>query len=84
MLRMELQQRGVEKTFIEEAVSAVTREDELTAARALVEKKLRRLTGKPNPDEERKLLSMLVRKGFSHSIVQQIRGEIRQRTDHAE
>lgn len=82
MLRMELQQRGVEKTIVEEAVSAVSREDELAAARALVEKKLRRLTGKPNPDEERKLLSMLMRKGFSHSIVQQIRGEMRQRTDH--
>jgi len=84
MLRMELQQRGIEKSIIEEAVSAVTREEELAAARALVEKKLRRLSGQPNPDEERKLLSMLQRKGFSHSLVQQIRGEIRQRMDHSE
>ena len=81
MLRMELQQRGVEKAIVEEAVSAVSREDELSAARALIEKKVRRLQGPPNPDEERRLLSMLMRKGFSHTIVQQIRGELRQRTD---
>ncbi|CFJ35885.1 recombination regulator RecX [Mycobacterium tuberculosis] len=81
MLRMELQQRGVEKAIVEEAVSAVSRENELSAARALIEKKVRRLQGPPNPDEERRLLSMLMRKGFSHTIVQQIRGELRQRTD---
>jgi regulatory protein len=81
MLRMELQQRGVEKGIVEDAVRAVSREDELAAARSLIEKKTRRLQGPPNPDEERKLLSMLMRKGFSHAVVQQIRGELRQRTD---
>lgn len=81
MLRMELQQRGVEKAVVEEAVSAVSRDDELAAARSLVEKKTRRLQGPPNPDEERRLLSMLMRKGFSHSIIQQIKGELRQHSD---
>ncbi|MGG4496684.1 RecX family transcriptional regulator [Brevibacillus reuszeri] len=79
MLRMELQQRGVDRSIVEEAVSHVSKESELEAARSLIEKKARRLQGPPNPDEERKLLSMLMRKGFSHSIVQQIRGELRQR-----
>lgn len=81
MLRIELQQRGVDKGIVDEAVRAVSREDELTAARALIEKKVRRLTGAPDAAEERKLLSMLLRKGFSHGVVQQIRGELRQRTD---
>jgi regulatory protein len=81
MLRMELQQRGVDRGTVDEAVSAVSREDELEAARALVEKKVRRLQGPPNPDEERRLLSMLMRKGFSQGIIQQIRGELRQRKD---
>lgn len=81
MLRIELQQRGVDKGIVDEAVRAVSREDELTAARALIEKKARRLTGAPDAAEERKLLSMLLRKGFSHGVVQQIRGELRQRTD---
>ncbi|MGG1661335.1 RecX family transcriptional regulator [Brevibacillus sp. NRS-1366] len=81
MLRMELQQRGVEKSIVEDAVKGVSREAELEAARALIEKKARRLQGPPTPEEERKLLSMLMRKGFSHAIVQQIRGELRQRSD---
>jgi regulatory protein len=81
MLRMELQQRGIDRSIVEDAVRGVSREDELVAARALIEKKARRLTGPPNPDEERKLLSMLMRKGFSHGVIQQIRGELRLRTD---
>ena len=81
MLRMELTQRGVDKAIAEDAVQGVSREAELEAARALIEKKARRITGAPNPDEERKLLAMLMRKGFSHSIIQQVRAELRQRRD---
>lgn len=81
MLRMELQQRGVDRNIVDDAVRGVSREDELIAARALIEKKARRLEGPPEPEEERKLLSMLMRKGFSHGVVQQIRGELRQRSD---
>lgn len=81
MLRMELLQKGLDKETVDQAVSSVTREDELEAARALIEKKLRRLEGAPGPEEEKRLLSMLVRKGFSHSVVQQLRGELRQHKD---
>ncbi|RNB59787.1 RecX family transcriptional regulator [Brevibacillus gelatini] len=81
MLRMELAQRGVDKSIAEDAVQGISREAELEAARALVEKKARRIAGAPNRDEERKLLSMLMRKGFAHSIIQQIREELRQRRD---
>ncbi|MFD2371379.1 RecX family transcriptional regulator [Brevibacillus sp. GCM10020057] len=80
MLRMELQQRGVDRGIADEAVRAVTREDELAAARALVEKKVRRLQGPPDRDDERKILSLLMRKGFSGGVVQQIRGELRRMT----
>jgi regulatory protein len=81
MLRMELLQKGLDRETVEEAVSAVSREDELEAARALIEKKLRRLEGRVSPEEEKKLLSMLMRKGFSHSVVQQMRSELRQSRD---
>jgi len=84
MLRMELQQRGVDRGIVEDAVRSVSREDELAAARALIEKKVRRLPGPPERDEERKILSMLMRKGFSNSVVQQIRSELRQRPDELE
>lgn len=82
MLRMELQQRGVDRSIVDHAVSGVSREAELEAARALIDKKARRITGSPNPDEERKLLSMLMRKGFSSGVIQQIRTELRQRSDN--
>ena len=81
MLRMELLQKGLDRETVEEAVTAVSREDELEAARALIEKKLRRLEGRVSPEEEKKLLSMLMRKGFSHSVVQQMRSELRQSRD---
>lgn len=81
MLRMELAQRGVDRGIVDDAVRGVSRDAELDAARALIEKKARRIEGAPSPDEERKLLSMLMRKGFSHSIIQQIREELRNRSD---
>lgn len=81
MLRMELTQRGVDRAIVEDAVRGVSRQAELDAARALIEKKVRRIEGAPNPDEERKLLSMLMRKGFSHAIIQQMREELRRRSD---
>ena len=81
MLRMELAQRGVDKAIAEDAVQGVSREAELEAARALIEKKARRITGAPNPDEERKLLAMLMRRGFSHSTIHQVGTELRQRRD---
>jgi regulatory protein len=78
---MELVQRGVDRGIAEEAVRSVSKEEELAAARALVEKKARKLQGPPDRDEERRLLSMLMRKGFSQGVIQQIRGELRQRSD---
>jgi len=79
MLRMELAQKGLEKAIVDEALQAVTPEDELAAARALVEKKLRRCAGRPGPEEEKKLLAMLARKGFSSPILWQVRSELRRR-----
>jgi regulatory protein len=78
MMLMELQQRGIDRDTADAAVRSVSREDELEAARRLVEKKRRRLYGPMEPDEERKLLAMLARKGFSGSVVQQIRRELRE------
>jgi regulatory protein len=81
VLRMELQQRGVDSEIADEAVRAVSREDELEAARKLVAKRLRSSNVPPDPDTERKLLVMLMRKGFSGSVLQQIRREWRQREE---
>ncbi|QQE76215.1 RecX family transcriptional regulator [Brevibacillus composti] len=76
MLKMELQQRGIDKDLAEHALRGVTSEDELSAARVLVEKKLRRHTGELDRNEEQKILAMLYRKGFSQSVIQAIRREL--------
>jgi regulatory protein len=79
VLRMELQQRGVDGEIADEAVRSVSLEDELEAARRLVAKRLRSCDVPPDTDTERKLLVMLMRRGFSGTVLQQIRREWRQR-----
>lgn len=78
MLRMELKQRGIDKETAEGAMSTVTRDDELGAARALVQKKLRCFEGELDRNDEQKILAMLYRKGFSQSVIQEIRRELRE------
>ncbi|MEJ8548348.1 regulatory protein RecX [Brevibacillus borstelensis] len=78
MLRMELKQRGIDKETAEGAMSTVTRDDELAAARGLVQKKLRRFKGRLDWNEEQKILAMLYRKGFSQSVIQEIRRELKE------
>lgn len=78
VLRMELKQRGVAGDIVEEAVGAISREEELEAARKLAAKRLRSSDGPPDPDTERKLMAMLMRKGFSSSIIQTLRREWRE------
>jgi len=76
-LRMELQQKGIAKEIVEQAVKDIQNDDEIEAARKLIRSRIRR---KPFPierPEEQKLMAMLMRKGFSQSIALQIRNELR-------
>ncbi|WP_309080178.1 RecX family transcriptional regulator [Zhihengliuella sp.] len=64
-LRRELLQRGVDPEYIAEALEQLSDDDQRAAARELVDKKLRvRRPGEPRDKTVRRLVSMLVRKGY--------------------
>ena len=69
VLRRELTQRGVDRDLIEEAlVEGVSVESERAVARALVDKKLRSMTGVADDAATRRLVGMLNRKGYSPGV----------------
>ncbi|WP_139488903.1 RecX family transcriptional regulator [Brevibacillus dissolubilis] len=76
-LKQELMQKGISKKHIDQAIGNIEYEEELNAARQLLEGKLRRKTLPLDAKEEQKLLAMLQRKGFNLSIIQKLRSELR-------
>jgi len=73
-LRRELMTKGVERTQIDSALEQVDADDELTAARALVAKKLSSMDGLDRQVRYRRLAGILGRRGFSPSVISQIVG----------
>lgn len=67
-LRRELQNKGVDRDQIDEALSDVETDDELVAAEALAEKKLRSMTGLARDVQYRRLAGALARRGFSAGV----------------
>lgn len=71
-LRQELFNKGVDREDIDDALSAVTPEDELAAATALAEKKLRAMPGLERDVTYRRLAGALARRGFSAGLTSQV------------
>lgn len=67
-LRRELQNKGVDRDQIDAALSDVETGDELVAAEALAEKKLRSMTGLARDVQYRRLAGALARRGFSAGV----------------
>jgi regulatory protein len=67
-LAQELRTRGVASTVVEEAVSQLDADDEASAARALVDRKLRSTTGLERQTRMRRLVGMLARRGYSEGL----------------
>jgi len=78
VLRMELKQRGVANHIVDEAIGSISREEELAAARKMAAKRLKHIEGTPDAETERKLIAMLMRKGFASSVIQTLRREWRE------
>lgn len=76
-LRQELMQKGISSQIIQSALRGIDQDDEVMAARKLAIKKCRGREIPLSMKEEVKLLTYLMRKGFSHSIVQKIKQEAR-------
>lgn len=67
-LRRELQNKGVERDLVEEAVGEVDGDDELQAARQLAERKLRSMSGLPREVQYGRLAGALARRGFGPGV----------------
>ncbi len=78
-LSYELRRRGVADETVRDAVAEITPEDELTAARELVRRRLPALQGDDPARRHRRLAGMLARKGYGQGIaLQAIREEVAQ------
>ncbi|WP_373058343.1 regulatory protein RecX [Gemmatimonas sp.] len=78
-VRQVLRRKGVEGKMVNEAVSAAISEDgfdELTACRALAEKRVRALGAKEPAVLRRRLFAFLQRRGFGGSIIGQVLREV--------
>lgn len=69
VLAQELRKKVISPEVIEEALSSISREDEVAAARHLVAKKLRSLTRYESQVQYRRVHSLLARKGYSSTVI---------------
>lgn len=67
-LRRELQTKGIDRDQIDEAVAGVETDDEIEAALALAQKRMRSLQGLEREVQYRRLAGALARRGFSGGV----------------
>ena len=67
-LANELRQRGVDPELVDEALDELDGETEAATARALVDRKLRSMSGVPPEAVFRRLVAMLARKGYPAGV----------------
>jgi regulatory protein len=72
LLRRELAGKGVAREVVDEALTGVTTEDEVMAARAYVEKVGRSMTGLQPTIRQRRLADRLARRGFGAEIIRRV------------
>jgi regulatory protein len=75
-LRRELQNKGVDREQIDEAVAEIGSEDEVEAALALARKKLGSMAGLERDVRYRRLAGALARRGFSGSVVTSVLSQV--------
>lgn len=71
-----LRQRGVDREIVDQAVSAITMDDELEAARALADRKVAATRGLPKPARARRIASALARRGYPAAVAAQVVREV--------
>ena len=82
-LARELRTKGIEDHLAEDALAAISDEDERDRARALVDKKLRAMHGLGIEVQTRRLAGMLARRGYSPSVTYAVvRGAIADAPEH--
>ena len=74
VIKLELRQKGIDHELIEEALEALdnTKDTDLTSAKKLAEKKLDFYRGLDRVKRREKVISFLLRKGFSYDLVKKV------------
>lgn len=72
VIKLELRQKGVEKSIIEEALEGSEEVDELETARKVIARKIERYQKMPYDESRKKLSNFLAMRGFSWEIIRQI------------
>ncbi len=75
-IKRELITKGVDRDDIDEALAEVGDEDELNAARALAEKKVRAMSKLEPKVRYRRLAGALARRGFPSHVTTRVLGEV--------
>jgi recX family len=75
-IRTELRRRGVNEDVAAEALTQVSQEDELEAARAFAQRRARTLTGLNPMVARRRLLGALGRRGFREAVMSLVADEV--------
>ncbi len=75
-LRGELRRKGVPDAMIDDALSQVSAEDELAAARDVAVRKARSVAGLPRATQVRRLSGVLARKGYGPGLASQVVREV--------
>ena len=76
--------KGVDRDDIDNALSTVEPDDELAAATALAEKKLRSMRGLERDVKYRRLAGALARRGFSAGLTSQVLSSVLGERDGSE
>jgi len=72
VMKQQLRQKGIDPEIIEQALLAVSDDDELRMATELVEKKARAMTRLDPQVRKRRLFGLLARKGYGTAIALQV------------
>lgn len=75
-LKQELRQKGIADELIGEAIRARDDDADLTAARALVQRKAAAMGRLDYVVRERRLSAQLARRGFSTAVIRRVMGEV--------
>lgn len=76
-LRRELQAKGIDREYLDEALTTVDSDDELDAARALATKKAAAMRSLEPVVRDRRLAGVLARRGFGSGIISTVLDELR-------
>jgi regulatory protein len=75
-LRRELQGKGVDRDHVDSALATIDTADELTAARALANRKSSAMRGLEPVVRKRRLAGVLARRGFGPGIISTVLSEL--------